>query len=148
MRKNAYTAFSEPILSTLDQIEERDALLNKDGTEAEWPAADVIIGNPPFLGGKWMLEVLGKDKVARLRSAFSGRVPSALCREAPIFDAWSDEAWVLAGADVRVSMVCFGARPNDELRLDGSVASAIHPDLTSWKVDLTSARSLAANVAH
>ena len=52
MRKNGYTGFAEPILSNLDQIENRDALLNPDGTEAEWPAADVIIGNPPFVGGK------------------------------------------------------------------------------------------------
>ena len=45
-----------PILRTLDSIECRDALLDPDGkgglNEAEWPAADFIVGNPPFLGGK------------------------------------------------------------------------------------------------
>ena len=28
----------------------RDAILNEDGTRADWPDADVVIGNPPFLG--------------------------------------------------------------------------------------------------
>jgi type II restriction/modification system DNA methylase subunit YeeA len=46
MLKNGFVAYAEPILSTLDAIENRDALLNPDGTEAEWPAVDVIIGNP------------------------------------------------------------------------------------------------------
>ena len=30
----------------LNHIQCRDAVLNADGTEAEWPEADVIIGNP------------------------------------------------------------------------------------------------------
>ncbi len=41
-----------PILHSLDGIQHRDALLNADGTETEWPTADVIVGNPPFLGGQ------------------------------------------------------------------------------------------------
>src|SRR5450756_2624776 len=45
-----------PILRPLDHIETRDALLDlSDPTnprEAEWPAAEFIVGNPPFLGAK------------------------------------------------------------------------------------------------
>ena len=54
MRANGYEAGRNPILRPLDTIECRDAILNPDGTRADWPAADVVIGNPPFLGGKLM----------------------------------------------------------------------------------------------
>ena len=74
VRKNAARPPDDPVLSTLDQIENRDALLNEDGTEAEWPAADVIIGNPPFLGGKRMRANLGDEYVEKVRAAFEGRV--------------------------------------------------------------------------
>jgi type II restriction/modification system DNA methylase subunit YeeA len=47
MRKNGYGVSENPILKPLDNIENRDALLNTDGTEATWPKADVAIGNPP-----------------------------------------------------------------------------------------------------
>lgn len=50
--KNGYGVTRRPILGALDGIENRDALLNADGTEAVWPKTDVVIGNPPFLGDK------------------------------------------------------------------------------------------------
>ena len=31
----------------------------------------------------------------------------------PIFNAWSDEPWMVDGADVRVSLVCFSRLEND-----------------------------------
>ncbi len=64
-----------PILGTLHQIECRDALLAPDGSEAKWPRADVVIGNPPFLGGKKLLSELGEEYVRRLRQAFVDRMP-------------------------------------------------------------------------
>lgn len=75
MRKNAARPVEDPVLSTLDQIENRDALLNADGSEAEWPAADAIIGNPPFLGGKRMRAMLGDAYVDQLWSKYELRVP-------------------------------------------------------------------------
>ena len=45
--------------------------------EAPWPAADFIVGNPPFLGGKWMLDSLGEQYTLRLRQVFAERIPSA-----------------------------------------------------------------------
>src|SRR6185437_761396 len=66
---------SRPVLNKLDQIACRDALLNEDGTEAEWPAADYIVGNPPFLGDKKILMELGDEYVAKLRRVYDGRVP-------------------------------------------------------------------------
>jgi type II restriction/modification system DNA methylase subunit YeeA len=75
MQRKGFGIGRNPILRPLDTIECRDAVLNPDGTEPEWPAADVIIGNPPFLGDKLMIGVLGEGYVARLRRAFAGRVP-------------------------------------------------------------------------
>ena len=75
MRRNGFGVSDRPILKPLDNIECRDAVLNNDGSEAAWPKTDVIIGNPPFLGDKFMREGLGVDYTEALRSAFSGRVP-------------------------------------------------------------------------
>jgi type II restriction/modification system DNA methylase subunit YeeA len=54
MLRNGYNVPDNPILKPLENIECRDAVLNHDGTEAQWPEADAIIGNPPFLGAKLM----------------------------------------------------------------------------------------------
>ena len=75
-RRNGYPHAINPILKPLDGIEHRDALLNPDGSEADWPAADVIVGNPPFLGAQVMRSELGDDYVEPLRqAAYDGRVP-------------------------------------------------------------------------
>lgn len=89
--KNNYTGLAEPILSSLDQIECRDALLNADGTEAEWPEVDVIVGNPPFLGGKRLRDSLGDTYVERLFAAYRGKVPA----EADFVAYWVEKAWEL-----------------------------------------------------
>ncbi|MDZ4720231.1 MAG: type IIL restriction-modification enzyme MmeI, partial [Roseiflexaceae bacterium] len=69
----------EPILQTLYNIECRDAILTVDlnGQPAEphWPAADVIIGNPPFLGGSKLRRELGDTYTESLWSLYTGRVP-------------------------------------------------------------------------
>ena len=44
-------------------IECRDAILSPEGGEPEWPQADVVIGNPPFLGGKLLNAHLGEEYV-------------------------------------------------------------------------------------
>ncbi|MGH8234575.1 MAG: class I SAM-dependent DNA methyltransferase [Rhodanobacteraceae bacterium] len=75
MIQNGYGARKNPILQPLDQIENRDAVLNEDGTEAAWPGAHVVIGNPPFLGDKKLIGELGEDYADALRKAYAGRVP-------------------------------------------------------------------------
>lgn len=54
--------FTEPLpLDNLDKsIQCRDALFT------DWPAADVIIGNPPYMGRRKMADELGADYCARL----------------------------------------------------------------------------------
>ena len=74
MREKGFGVSKNPILKSLETIECRDALLNPDGTEAEWPEADVIIGNPPFLGDKKMISAMGADYVGRLRGVFDDRL--------------------------------------------------------------------------
>ena len=64
------------ILKPLDTIECRDAVLTPDDREPEWPVADVVIGNPPFLGGKLLITHLGEDYVARMFKTYAGRVPA------------------------------------------------------------------------
>lgn len=59
-----------PILHNLDGIQHRDALLNDDGTETQWPTADVIVGNPPFLGGSKKRGELGGDYFNALAKAY------------------------------------------------------------------------------
>jgi len=89
MRKNGFDVSRKPILKPLNNIENRDAILNDDGTEAQWPTCDVTIGNPPFVGNKKMLRLLGDDYVSKLRGAYSGRVPGG----AELVVYWFDKAW-------------------------------------------------------
>ncbi|HSW42281.1 MAG TPA: DNA methyltransferase, partial [Patescibacteria group bacterium] len=82
----------DPILRPLDHVETRDALLDlSDPThprEAEWPEAEFIVGNPPFLGGKLMRRGLGDAYVDTLFEVFDGRVP----READFVTYWHEKA--------------------------------------------------------
>lgn len=75
MVQNGYGVRRNPILQALGGIENRDALMNPDGTEAAWPAADVIVGNPPFIGDKKMIGELGADYAGQVRKTYAGRVP-------------------------------------------------------------------------
>ena len=52
MRRNGHGEARDPILKPLDTIECRDAIVGENGEEPEWPEADVVIGNPPFLGNR------------------------------------------------------------------------------------------------
>ena len=77
MRRNGFTEGRDPILKPLETIECRDAILAPDGGEPEWPQADVVIGNPPFLGDKLLRGGLGHEYVETLRRAWSGSVPAS-----------------------------------------------------------------------
>ena len=47
-----------------------DALIAPDGSRATWPKADVIIGNPPFLGAKRLKPERGADYVNAVRKLY------------------------------------------------------------------------------
>ena len=68
---------SEPILTPLKNIKEMDAILDlKSGTptEPKWPECEVIIGNPPFLGGNRIRKELGDKTVDALFELYDERV--------------------------------------------------------------------------
>jgi len=81
-----------PIMQPLDQIVYRDALVDlsdaKKPRETAWPRADVIVGNPPFLGGKLLRKNLGDDYVDRLFAVYEGRV----ARESDLCCYWFEKA--------------------------------------------------------
>ncbi len=195
MRRNGFSEARDPILKPLDTIECRDAVLTPDSTEPDWPEADVVIGNPPFLGDKLLIRHLGNDYVSRLRRIYVGRLPAqadlvcywfekagkqiqaekatraglvatnsirgganrralqAATDRRRIFEAWSDEPWMIDGAAVRVSLICFGRADDERLadaRLDGQVVNEIYTDLMARNegaagIDLTAVRHLPAN---
>lgn len=69
----------DPILDPLDNIDCRDAIVDNTGPDpkpAEWPDADFIIGNPPFLGNKRMREEMGSDVVERIYKVWGNKVPN------------------------------------------------------------------------
>ncbi|RWJ39803.1 MAG: class I SAM-dependent DNA methyltransferase [Mesorhizobium sp.] len=103
--KRGYSEYlKEPLLSDLDQIENRDALLDEDGTETAWPPCDVIIGNPPFLGGSRLRSQLGTAETLQLWKTFQGRV-SGSC---DLYTYWFDKAhrMIVDGVAKRAGLIC------------------------------------------
>ncbi len=171
---NAYAdTIREPILEKLQgHIVCRDAIL-PGPHPLSWPAVDVIVGNPPFLGGQRMRGELRDEYYERLTDFYKGRVPGGadlvcywhevarqqiergLAKRAgllatnsirgglnrqvlnrvketgDIFMAWSDRAWILDGAAVRVSMVGFDSGVESKRILDGVPVVNINSDLTA-----------------
>ena len=195
MRRHGFREDRDPILKPLDTIECRDAVLTPEGHEPDWPEADVVIGNPPFLGGNRLIANLGEGYVSRMITTYAGRVSGsadlvcywfvkageqitagkarrvglvatnsirgganrralqAATESLQIFDAWSDEPWVIDGAAVRVSLVCFSRTDDDSITgtsLDGKAVGEIFTDLTARSgrvgVDLTGVQRLSENV--
>lgn len=76
LRDHGYMVHETPILQPLDHIQTDDALIKQDGSVNTWPAATVIVGNPPFLGTKKQWKQLGVDYSQRLRAHYINRVPA------------------------------------------------------------------------
>ena len=67
-----------------------------------------------------------------------------------IFDVWEDQPWVNEGANLRVSMVCFGGMSQTPF-FNGEEVTKIYSDLTAQKVgtgsvDLTTIMQLTENI--
>jgi type II restriction/modification system DNA methylase subunit YeeA len=92
LHDNGFGVPPPPILQRLDNIRRMDAVLTHDAhggpLEPEWPQADVIIGNPPFLGDKKMREGLGDKYVDDLRALYADRVPGG----ADLVTYWFEKA--------------------------------------------------------
>ncbi len=95
----------------------------------------------------------GKSRVAGLVATNSIRggknrlVLDEIVRDLLIFAAWGDEPWVVEGAAVRVSIICFEAKsPSKPIYLNGLSVAKINPDLTH-ESNISSARRLSENGA-
>jgi hypothetical protein len=99
LRANGFPLDREPVLQVLDGFHNEDALLvphfhNKPKslkeaqagehtedtalkfyTEREWPECDVIVSNPPFLGGSRLWKQLGRHYQQELWRIYQKRVP-------------------------------------------------------------------------
>ena len=190
LRDNGYGLPSEPILKPAKTILHMDAVLAYDENgkpkEPEWPAVDVIIGNPPFLGSIKQRDELGEKYLSDLTDTYKIRIPpknDLVCywfekaRQAvkdskvkrcgliatqairkglsrtvldriketgDIFMAYSNRPWILDGASVRVSIVCFDNGSEKQKFLDDKFVENINPDLSSM-ADITTAEILAEN---
>lgn len=122
MLKHGMPYAKNPILKPLNTIACRDALLDahyegvviediekeRDSMlvaafESEWPEADAIVGNPPFLGGNKKRRELGGNYFHALERTYSGRVPGS----ADLVCYWFDKALrqIMSGTTQRVGLV-------------------------------------------
>jgi hypothetical protein len=90
-------------------------------------------------------EATGLVATNSIRGGKNRLVLDAIARDLTIFEAWSDEPWVIDGAAVRVSLVCFGRGDEEGARLDGHPVVSINSDLTGGSLDLTKAKRLSEN---
>ena len=87
-----------------------------------------------------------------IRGGANRRALQAATDTRRIFEAWSDEPWVIDGAAVRVSLICFSLSDDESVvgaRLDGESVDEIYADLTARRggagVDLTGVRRIPEN---
>ena len=94
-QNNGFPYDHSPILTPLSSIKRADAILVDGDTanpkEPEWPSAEFIIGNPPFLGSKLLRANLGDDYVDAMFDVYKGRVPA----EADVVCYWFEKARAL-----------------------------------------------------
>ena len=92
MHHNGFKMPDHPVLSPIDTIRQMDAILDlsdpEHPKEPEWPEAEFIVGNPPFLGGKLLRKNLGDDYVEVMFRVWGERVP----READLCCYWFEKA--------------------------------------------------------
>jgi SAM-dependent methyltransferase len=113
MHFNGFVTPSDPVLQNVQSIRQQDAIIDltdpANPTEPEWPAADFIVGNPPFLGGKMLRSNLGDSYVDALFKLWGNRVrPEAdLCcywfekARAAIYAGRTKRAGLLATQGIR-----------------------------------------------
>ena len=83
-----------------------------------------------------------------IRGGNNRPVLDRIVADGAIFDAWPDEPWVIDGAAVRVSLVCFASKEAGlPVSLNGADTACIHADLTGGGIDLTRAGRLVTNAS-
>ncbi|MCI0334481.1 MAG: class I SAM-dependent DNA methyltransferase [Planctomycetes bacterium] len=85
MHDNGFTPQLDPVLEPFESIRRMDAILDLSDPahprEPEWPAAEFIVGNPPFLGASFLRAELGDSYMDAMSILWSERIPkdSDLC---------------------------------------------------------------------
>jgi SAM-dependent methyltransferase len=78
MHHNGFNPPANPVLEPIESIRRMDAILDlsdpEHPSEPEWPEAEFIVGNPPFLGGKIMRSELGDEYMDALFAVWRERV--------------------------------------------------------------------------
>ena len=82
LRTHGESELPEPLLDEYENIHQQDAVLTYDEgmtnpRPTQWPDANFIIGNPPFVGDKAMRGALGDKYVDALRKTYKGVVPES-----------------------------------------------------------------------
>jgi hypothetical protein len=82
LRTHGLTQLREPLLDDYQNIRQQDAVLAAGPGlahphPAEWPDAEFIVGNPPFVGASRMRDALGDAYTLALRQAYAGQVPDS-----------------------------------------------------------------------
>ena len=105
--EHGFSHLPSPILGRIDQIECRDAILAEDEEgnpiPAEWPEAEFVVGNPPFLGSNQMLGGLPDGYVPKLREAWTDDVSGT----ADLCVYWHEQArrYIAAGQTNRAGLL-------------------------------------------
>ena len=102
---NGFGYARDPILTPLHSIHQIDAIIDYGGCrgnpiEPDWPDAEFIVGNPPFLGNKLLRGKLGDEYVVGLFDTYSGRLPGG----SDLVCYWFEKARAMV-ADGRVRRV-------------------------------------------
>ncbi len=112
-RGNGFALTEDPVLKKLDTFHHHDALLDLTDPakpkEWKWPVSlppdcDLyMVGNPPFLGGKFLRRELGDEYVDQIITAFAGNVGA----ESDLCCYWFEKARALvkAGKIKRVGLL-------------------------------------------
>ncbi len=89
---------------------------------------------------KSVIQRAGLVATNSIRGGTNRAVLARILEDSTIFDAWSDEPWVVEGAAVRVSLVCIAGRgAGFSAALDGAPVTGVNADLTAGTLDLTKA---------
>lgn len=92
MLQHGFAYLREPVLRPLNAIRSTDAVLDLSDPdhprEPEWPDAEFIVGNPPFLGSRLLRRGLGDAYVENLYRVYDDRVP----RDADFVTYWFEMA--------------------------------------------------------
>ena len=141
-RNNGFPYRQQPILTPLSAIRKTDAILDlsdpANPKESDWPAAEFIIGNPPFLGRRSWNKNLDRSYIAAIDAVYKSRLQrsSDLCcywferARAQIATGKARRAGLLATQKIRAA---YSRGVLERISQSGGIFMA-HPD-RDWQLE-------------